>query len=100
MKGYWARRSVLVFALVGCGEQPSKVEGAPASAPDESYQLESRTEEGFLWHCAAKERVRMFRSCSGQRCGKWTIARGPCGGPMPDEPPSFQRPPMTGAGWW
>ena len=87
------------LALTACGERPSQVDGAPTVPPSESYQLELGEEQGFLWHCVDGERVRMSRTCAGRRCGKWSIARGPCGTPMPDEPPPFARKPMAGAGW-
>jgi hypothetical protein len=84
----------------GCGERPSKVDGAPSVPPNESYQLESGKEEGFLWRCLNGERIRMFRTIDGDRVGKWTIVRGPCGELAPGEPPAIKRRPMSGAGWW
>jgi hypothetical protein len=42
----------------------------------------------------------MFRSLVDEHPGKWVITRGPCGGPLPDEPPPVARRPMSGVGWW
>lgn len=99
-KGMEAAGLLLVLAITACGQRPSKVEGAPNVPPSESYRLSSGYQEGFLWHCFEGARVHMFRSCEPGGCAKWSIARGPCGKPMPDEPPPFSRTPMTGAGWW
>ncbi|MBK9000660.1 MAG: hypothetical protein IPM35_33475 [Myxococcales bacterium] len=98
--GVWTAGLIAALALPACGEQPSKVAGAPSTPPSESYRLESGEAEGFLWYCVGGERVRMSRACRGDRCGNWLIARGPCGHPMPDEPPPVARRPMIGAGWW
>jgi hypothetical protein len=91
---------LLVLAITACGERPSKVKGAPNKPPDESYQLGSGFQEGFLWHCFDGARVHMSRTCDEKSCGKWSIARGPCGSPMPDEPSPFSRRPLAGSGWW
>ncbi len=95
-----ALSALLWSALSGCGEQPSKVSGAPSVPPNESYRLENGEEEGFLWRCIEGQRVRMYRSLAGKRPGKWVITRGACGQPMVDEPSPYARRPMSGAGWW
>jgi len=86
--------------LFGCGERPSKVDGAPSVPPNETYQLESGKQEGFIWRCVDGERVRMYRSVDGDRVGKWQIVRAACGDRTPEEPPPIKRRPMSGAGWW
>ena len=95
-----ATAALVSSAVTACGDQPSKVAGAPSVPPSESYRLEKGEEEGFIWRCVNGERVRMSRSLGGKRPGNWVITRGPCGEPMPDEPPPVARRPMSGMGWW
>ncbi|MEZ4220194.1 MAG: hypothetical protein R3B13_04635 [Polyangiaceae bacterium] len=95
-----AAAALLSPVLGGCGERPSKVKGAPSVPPNECYQLDTGNEEGFLWRCLGGERIRMYRTLEAGSVGKWTIVRGPCGKPTPEEPPPVKRRPMSGAGWW
>lgn len=92
--------ALLSSTTSGCGDQPSKVAGAPSVPPSESYRLEKGREEGFIWRCVEGERVRMYRSLVGERPGPWVITRAPCGQPPEDEPPPVARRPMSGLGWW
>lgn len=91
-----------LVAVLGCGsKKPSTVTGAPATPPDESYQLGSvGSQEGFLWTCTGGEHVHLWRNCGEMvGCGAWKMDRGPCGTPLGSEPANSQRSALRYGKW-
>jgi hypothetical protein len=79
---------LLLPPLMACSsEAPSKVQGAPARPPDDSYETDgARAYRVLVWKCDARnERISMVQGCAEglTGCGRWHVDRTLC----PLDPP-------------